>query len=268
MKKNLILSTAVGYDFKQIELFIKSLRKFYSDRVCIIIGEKDIETEKELKKFGCEIIKTRIQRKKIQFKRYEIFYDYLRRENLNRILLCDSRDIYFQDNPFNFNYSSPINFFLEDFKIKDCPYNSKWILNIYGKKEFNAISSNIILCSGTVIGNCEKIKEYLSLINSHIAKYKYKKRLKYFLTMRVDPEERGCDQGHANYIIHKSKIDDFSFYSNSDGPIATAYYLKKIIFDENSKLINGKGEPYIIVHQYDKRWDLFSNAVNSIKKNL
>ena len=57
------------------------------------------------------------------------------------------------------------------------------------EKKFNAISSNIILCSGTVIGNCEKIKEYLSLINSHIAKYKYKKRLKYFLTMRVDQKK-------------------------------------------------------------------------------
>ena len=58
----------------------------------------------------------------------------------------------------------------------------------------------------------------------------------------------------------------FSFISNSDGPIATAYYLKKIIFDENSKLINGKGEPYIIVHQYDKRWIYFLMQLIQLKK--
>ena len=33
MKKNLILTAALGYNFKQVELFIKSLRKFYNDKV-------------------------------------------------------------------------------------------------------------------------------------------------------------------------------------------------------------------------------------------
>ena len=41
MSKNLILSAAVGYNFAQIEFFIKSLRKFYQDNVCIIIDNKD-----------------------------------------------------------------------------------------------------------------------------------------------------------------------------------------------------------------------------------
>ena len=42
----------------------------------------------------------------------------------------------------------------------------------------------------------------------------------------------------------------------------------KIKFDNNSKLINEIGEPYLIVHQYDKRWSEFSDAINYIKKQL
>lgn len=73
MSKNLVLSAAIGYKFNQVELFIKSLRKFYYESVVFVIGLNDLELEQELKKFGCEIIKVKTDRKEIQFKRYEIF---------------------------------------------------------------------------------------------------------------------------------------------------------------------------------------------------
>ena len=59
-----------------------------------------------------------------------------------------------------------------------------------------------------------------------------------------------------------------AFYSNSEGPVATVYYLKKIIFDERSRLLSNNNKPYLIVHQYDKRWEEFSSPVNKFKKYL
>ena len=268
MSKNLIISAALGYNFQQIEFFIKSLRKNYNGNVCFIIGHKDRDLENGLKKYNCDIIKTKISKKTIQFKRYEIFLNYIENKNFKNILLCDSRDIYFQGNPFEFNYNGSINFFLEDHQIKNCPYNSNWIIKTYGKKEFDLISNKIILCSGTVLGNYLKIKEYLSLMKNYISKFKYKKRLKYFLTIRTDPDGRGCDQGHANYIVHNSIIKDVYFYKNSEGPFATVFYLKQIKFDDKSRLINKLGHPYLLVHQYDKRWAEFSSNVDNFKKNL
>ena len=41
MSRNLVLAAAVGYNFEQISLFLKSLRKYYSDEICIIIDGKD-----------------------------------------------------------------------------------------------------------------------------------------------------------------------------------------------------------------------------------
>lgn len=268
MNKNLILSAAIGYKFYQIEFFIKSLRKFYNDSVTFLIGEKDYELELKLKEFNCEIIKIKVNKKEIQFKRYKIFLEYLKNKTFNNILLCDSRDIYFQANPFEFNYNEKINFFLEDQIIKNCPFNSNWILKTYGKKEYDKISNKTILCSGTVLGENFKIIEYLNLITKNISKFKYKKKLKYLITLRPDPEGRGCDQGHANYLVHNFKIDNFKFYSNSKGPVATAFYLDKVRFDSKSNLINESGEPYLIVHQYDKRWNIFEKPVANFKKNI
>ena len=268
MSNNLVLSAAVGYNFQQIELFIKSLRKYFSGQVCFIIGHNDSDLEAGLKKYSCNIIKTKINKRKIQFERYEIFLNFLQNRDFDQILLCDSRDIYFQENPFKYKFNAHINFFLEDCQIGKCKFNSNWIIKTYGQSEFEKISKKTILCSGTVLGKQNKISEYLNLMKNNINNFSYKKRLKYFLTFRIDPEGRGCDQGHANYIVHNKIIKDVELYSNSKGPFATVFYLNKINFDKNSHLINELGNPYILVHQYDKRWDEFSKHVISIKANL
>ena len=78
MKKNLILTAALGYNFKQVELFIKSLRKFYNDKVIFLIKEDDNELENKLRKYNCETIKVKTNKKEIQFKRYKIFLNYLK----------------------------------------------------------------------------------------------------------------------------------------------------------------------------------------------
>ena len=43
VKKNLILTTAIGYKFDQIKLFVKSLRVFYNGAITFLIGEKGIQ---------------------------------------------------------------------------------------------------------------------------------------------------------------------------------------------------------------------------------
>jgi len=92
--------------------------------------------------------------------------------------------------------------------------------------------------------------------------------LKYFLTFRRDKAGRGADQAYANYIVHNRLVKDSFLYSNTSGPIATVYYLKKIIFNKNCQLINSLDQPYSVVHQYDKRWDEFEENVKKIKKSL
>ena len=134
MKKNLVLTAAIGFHISQLQLFIKSLRKYYKEEICFIIGSNDEEIENELKKYNCKIIKTNIDKRDIQLKRYKIFLDFLREKEFNKILFCDSRDVYFQSNPFDYSYKGSINFFLEDKKIGDCQFNSEWILKHMVKK--------------------------------------------------------------------------------------------------------------------------------------
>ena len=266
--KNLILSTACALHHKQIELFIKSLRKYYDENVCFLVGKKDYEVKEVLTENKCQFLEIDSHKYDVQVKRYSYYLEYLKKNKFNQVLICDSRDIYFQSNPFNYKYQGEINFFLESKKIKDCPYNSNWLLKTYGKEVLKNLSEKTINCSGTTLGTCEGMKSYLELMINESKKHKYKKKLKYLLTFRRDKSGRGVDQAYANFIVHNKLIKNNFLYSNESGPIATVYYLKKLNFNQDYQLVNSLNKPYNIVHQYDKRWDEFKNIIDKVKEKI
>ena len=266
--KNLILSAACGLEPSQIKFFLKSLRKFYSEDVFFLVGKQDYKTKEFLETFKCNFLEVNIHKFDIQLKRYSFFLEILKKKKYKNVLFCDSRDIYFQSNPFDYNYKGAINFFLEDKKIKDCPFNTHWMLKTYGRSTFLKLSEKIISCGGTILANHESMEKFLILMINELSKHKYKKRLKYILTFRRDKGGRGSDQSHGNFIAHNDLISNSFFYSNESGPIATAYHLKKIKFNEKNELINLNSEPYAVVHQYDKRWEEFKDNLKEFKKTL
>ena len=266
--KNLVITAACGLEVEKVEFFLKSLRNYYNEEIFFLIGKQDSKIKELLKIYNCSFLEVSVHKTEIQLKRYQFFLEFLKEKEYKNVLFCDSRDIYFQSNPFDFNYGGSINFFLEDKEINNCPYNSNWIIKTYGAAAYKEVSKKIILCSGTVLGSLEKMREYLTLMKDKILKIKYRKSLKYLLTFRRDPEGRGCDQGHANYLVNKQYINECFFYSNAEGPIATVFYLKKLHFDKQLRLLNIYNKPYSVVHQYDKRWDEFSFTVNKIKESL
>ena len=265
-QKNIVISSAFGINENGIDFFLKSLRKYYTGEIFFLIGVDDKKIRDLLISYKCNFSQIKVHKHDIQLKRYQYYLDYLKKNQFNKILCCDSRDIYFQDNPFNFNYQGLINFFLEGKKIKDCEFNKNWLIKTHGTNAFEDIKDKSILCSGTVIAQYKTMLEYLELMNELIVKKKYKKSFKYLLTLRRDKSGRGCDQAHANFIGHNKLIKNAYFYPNDDGPIATVYYLKKILFNEKYELINKSRKRYLVVHQYDKRWDDFSPNIENFKK--
>tara|TARA_B110000971_G_scaffold191208_1_gene202688 strand:+ start:456 stop:1274 length:819 start_codon:yes stop_codon:yes gene_type:complete len=265
---NLIISAAIGLEPTQIEFFLKSLRRYYDEDIFFLVGKKDIAVKEFLKLYKCNFLEVEIHKFDIQLKRYHFFLKILQEKKYKNVFFTDARDVYFQSNPFNYSYEGAINFFLEDKKIKDCPYNSDWLIKTYGYKTYESMGEKIISCGGTILGSHEGIKEFLTLMIDELPRHKFKRRLKYALTFRRDKGGRGSDQSHGNYIAHNNLIKNTFFYSNNSGPIATAFHLKNIIFNENNELINILNKPYAVVHQYDKKWVQFESSVKIIKKSL
>ena len=268
--ENIVISPYIGLPPRDVVLFLDSLRKFYNDKVLFFVGKNDHELKRTLKYYECSHEDVSIHKHDVGIKRYTLLIDYLRRNsNLKKIFFCDSRDIYFQSNPFNFSYEGRLNFFSEGVKIGDCAVNSKWMKNTLGLRLFDELKEKFIICCGTVIGNADAITNYANQMNLMSKKYPYrwyKKRIKYLLTFRRDKEGRGSDQPYAAYLIHKNCLENIKVYGNSSGPIATVFHLSNLNFDNKNQLLNDKGDPYVIVHQYDKKWNEFKDKVKFPKK--
>ena len=248
--KNLVMTPAVGLEEQPLNIFLKTLRRYYDDEILLLLGKEDYKLKKLADNFKCVVKEISTHKHSIQMMRYKFFSDFLKKKKYNNIFFFFARDIYFKSDPFN----SAINFFSEGRFIKDCKINSNWINKTYGSETLNEFKNKEIICFGTILANQENMVKYLDEMNFMVKKYPYKKRLKYLLTFRRDKNGRGCDQAYGTYLVYKNYFKNFKIHSNSLGPIATVYYLKNIIFNKDSNLINEKNQPYNVVHQYDKRW--------------
>ncbi len=55
---NLILSVAAGYNWKQIEIFIRSLRRFYRQKVILILNNPITDLINNLKFYNIDFLNT------------------------------------------------------------------------------------------------------------------------------------------------------------------------------------------------------------------
>lgn len=272
-KKNLVLSAATNYTSKDLKIFVKSLRKYYNDRVIMVISNNDHDLIKYLEKFSIEIyflneIEENLIKKnpkEISQLRYSIFYKILKNnfDNINKVLICDCRDIFFQGNCFDASKIYNLNFFLEEEIINNCARNSKWLIRTVGRNKFNFLKNNFISCSGTTLGFCKEMLFYLQKMCDIIIKYPYKRP---FLHKIVGKQiKSGYDQGLHNYVIYNYFSNKAKFHRNQDSFICTTAWMTKFNFDKYNFLCNSNNEKYSLVHQYDKFKDVFYKTIDKIE---
>ena len=259
---NLILSVAAGYSWKQLEIFIRTLRKFYCQKVILILNNPDANLVNNLKFFNIDFLSTDIIPASSYHSRYQYYHDYLKNNKIyDNVLLTDSRDVFFQGNPFDFIYKKDINFFLEDEIIKNSSVNIKWIKRTVGTLFLKKIISRRISCCGQVIGNYESILNYCDIMKKNIIKYPYKSSIhSLFFNRKI----KGWDQGIHNYLVYSDIFKNADFYDNKNGNIATLSLSKKLNFNSAGRLINENGDEYSTIHQYDHFINKFKSLIYKI----
>ena len=261
--KNLILGAAVGYNWDDLKIFIKSLRKFLNCRVILIF--ENVLDKKLINKFKNYRIEYYIYKQKNQThipgltnsksdvgqRRYEMYESILNKikKKPKKVLLTDTRDVVFQKNLFNDKLNKPINFFLENQKILNDTRNSRWLKRTVGKEQFNKIKNKKISCSGTTFGNFDQIKKYSFLMKKYLFLYPYKRPLRHLIIFKkIEP----YDQGIHNYLIYNNFFKDMQLHKNEFSKICTTAYMKRFSFNKKGQLRNKKNEIYSVIHQYDR----------------
>jgi len=163
--------------------------------------------------------------------RYELYWAWsLKYDPHSWIMLIDSRDTYFQLDPFETAIKTLSNdeemkeiedngllyFFGENFEsstIGQSKFNSRWLNEAYGKKNVSSFFDQQIICSGSSMGEQIAIETYLRAMVHQFDRTKCKMK--------------GCDQGFHNYLYYSGSL------SNGVGGIR-----ETVVFDQGKGIIN------------------------------
>ena len=229
--------------------FIKSLREYNQNSKVVIVCEKKNVFD-DLVHFSKEMNFEIYSEFDLEFSmmsyRFLIYKKYLyeSKEKFDKILLADTNDVIFQEDPFCIEFVDELYCALEDSILTDTSnwssnLNMSWIHecdHIYNNMN-NYINQNIV-CAGTILGTYQGINKYLDFYEN------------------VQKKKQVNDQGVYNIYIHnylfskkmlqykKSKIltlDRISFDS--------LHVRKK---DGKYCIVNEKGEKYSIIHQINR----------------
>jgi hypothetical protein len=198
--------------------------------------------------------------------RYMLYWDILDQlQGVERVLLSDVRDVFFQSNPFDETWGEGLNVSLEDgrgsigageFGITDTKYdhttasgvklrgvNASWIRKTYGERMVERIASKPICCAGVTFGSKSAVMRYLSKMVTEIAR----------LTPVIN-EGMGYDQGIHNVLLHSGALDPVTIHANGDGPVYTVHSVPEheLPLDSENRLVRRDGKPVAIIHQYDR----------------
>ena len=127
------------------------------------------------------------------------------------ILLSDVRDVVVQSNPFEMARDvapGKIIFSMEDSRVTlgACPFNSQWILELYGEDMLEDMADHRISCSGVTLGPLAEMLRYVRTMR-HFTKQVLENNARSTKNIR-----KGSDQGIHNCVVHgfcRDKTGDF-----------------------------------------------------------
>ena len=252
---NAVLTYCSGYGRAVYERFVGTLFDVgFDGSLVIFLREEDLYTIKGMANtFGDRIrfISTSPTLGS-KYARYQAFYDYLTKspkaEALERVFICDSRDVIFQKNVFNYPWDpfDDIGVFEENARIGECKWNSLWIKR-HGEDIYEKLKGCTILCSGTILGKVQPIVTYLKtmieIIEDEIG----------FDTIRRLGPHAGGDQGVFNYLFHMDRLLQYTVkrFKADDPLMITIHHAWSRVNDEG-QIVDQNGNAFWCVHQFDR----------------
>lgn len=250
---DLILGFAVGYTPEAIAPFVESVRTDgqFDGQIVLFVEPAAQNIMHYLKSRDIETIvfdSSKSEMTNIVIVRIFAYFQYLlgcynSGAIFNHILLTDVRDVIFQkplfgipcdEFEFHLEHSSPT--------IGECPYNSVWIEQVFGKDILQTLSLNNISCAGTVCGRARGVFDYLIQMQ--------------LLALGLSDDLRsswGIDQALHNYVLYKKLVHAARTKGNFVR-VATLQYVPGNVLscDAKGRVVNPNGETSEIAHQWDR----------------
>jgi hypothetical protein len=223
------------------------------------------------------VIKDPREARPVATARYELYWAWsLQYNRHNWLMLIDSRDTYFQTNPFenlpresDSHKDNGLLYFFEEnsisTKIKDSSFNSRWLKSAYGTDNVQSFMDKPIICSGSTMGEQVAIEAYLRAM---VAQFD-----------DTSCKLKGCDQGFHNYLYYSHSLDGVPgiekivTFEQGRGIINNLAALRSKplkewgLLDQETKVLNWDKSISPVAHQFD-RDDELNKHLKRVRQNF
>lgn len=279
--KDLIIGAADNYEWKHVKVWATSIKQSgFSGDVVLLTYRVTEELVTNCKALGIYVIPVghdetglpinhtlgNINTQSHKIRNFHIWQYLSDNDPYRMVAITDTRDIYFQSNPstfFDTHQEYDIYFPSEGIQIRHEWWNSDMIKNLFGPFILNLVENSVVCNSGTLFGKGDAIKHLM---------------LNMYLIAKNFPAT-GADQPTMNVIKDLFPPKNSTVLNMDEGwacQCATMmeparanirqYVVEPIptVTEEAGtfKVLNSKGQEFVIVHQYDREQRL-SNLVNN-----
>ncbi|WP_261789764.1 hypothetical protein [Synechococcus elongatus] len=243
MGKNVILSAVVGYSYDKVDLFLSSALRNTSADVILIASKTSPQLRHQLlssPRVKLVTIDFQGELTEMVFRRFFIAKEILAKIEADEVLLSDARDVYFQSDPFGIE---GIVFAEEPQLIASCQVNSSWVKKYLGEDEYQIISSNPVLCAGTILGERLELISFLEHFTQKMSS----------LRSRQTDLAWGVDQACLNSMVWNTHSNPtYKTSRNYQGFALTLFHEQSFLINAEGRLINRDRSIIPVIHQYDR----------------
>ncbi len=279
--RDLILATLHRGEFATVEPFVRSLKRTgYAGQTVFFTSQVGSTTEAELRLNGADVVPFHFLGKRdrqplarlwplwrryfasgasasaktwlahrvlhLRYRRYWLYAEFLRQHaaDFDRVMLTDSRDVFFQADPFSWEMSPGVHCVLEEPQVRlgHCPLHRRWLGFQFGREFVKQHAERTASCSGTTFGDTASILEYLAQMKTVI------------MQARSLAKISGGDQGIHNFLLIEKKLKHVTIHANRRGPVLTMGVMQAGDYRLNSagRALNDDGGVPPVLHQYDR----------------
>ncbi len=277
--RDLVMTLMHGGDFNYIAAFLFSLKKSrFRGSTVVFTSNVDKETIEQLRVRGVIVVPFRFSGRgsrqplsrpwplwrwffssaaprfakmrlahavfHLNYRRHILYLEFLekRAADFDRILLADCKDVFFQADPFAWNWTAGVHFCLEEahHRMGDDPVHREWISRLFGPSVIESHAQRVPACAGTTFGDMAGMRQYLELM----------------VTTTMQTLEYGklaCgDQVVHNYILIQKLMSNITVHENRRGPVLTMAVMKEADLKMDAQgVLNDDGVLVPVLHQYN-----------------
>ncbi len=189
--------------------------------------------------------------------RHVLAYEFLlgRQDEFENVLLTDSRDVYFQRDPFSDNLGPGLHCFLEARTqiVETCRSNSKMVRTAFGPEVLAELAKAPVSCAGATLGDLQSVLAYEKTMIE--------------LLCTIQEMTQSNDQGVHNYLIQKQLVPGIQVHDNYSSSVFTAGCepTSAIRLNERDEIIREDGTPYPILHQHDRHPEILKRLLAKLQ---